>query len=64
MLSDRQPQENDVNEWIAEDDGICSMSAFVMTDDPANVVSVTKKRRLTDQERMYVLENSQSPSSV
>lgn len=37
------------------------MSACVMTGDPANVVSVTKKRPLTDQEKMYVLENSFNP---
>ena len=61
MSSDRQPQEIDVDERITEDDGICSMSTFVMTGDPANVVSITKHRPLTDQERMYVLENSFNP---
>ena len=61
MLSDGQPQDNDVDERITEDDGIRSMSATVMTGDPANVVSITKEQSLTDQEKMYVLENSFNP---
>ena len=34
------------------------MSSFVMSGDPANVLSVVKKRPLTDQETMYLLEDS------
>ena len=42
MLSDRQHQVKDADERITQDDEICSVSATVMTGDPANVVSTTK----------------------
>lgn len=39
------------------------MSPSVATGDPANVVYIAKERPLTDQEKMYVLENSFHPHS-
>lgn len=45
----------------SEENGLRSMSTLVMTGDPANVLSITKERPLTDQERMYVLDNSFDP---
>ena len=43
MCHYRQPQKNEVNEKITKDDGIHSMSTFLMTGDPANVVSIIKE---------------------